>query len=86
MPEAQCLINMSKIELALPAGFAVENSTMHATFSGEFPVDSSLRRLSEDVAMTVAITAKGKPGPDIPEVTMSMTMDRSKSMKWKLIE
>jgi hypothetical protein len=79
-------IDMSNISLPLPSGLTVEKSDMSATFSGEFPVDVSIRRLSEQLAMTVAITAKGKPNPDIPEITLFMTMERSRSMKWKLIE
>lgn len=79
-------IKMSRIGLALPAGFEIEKSNMSATFSGEFPVDPSIRRLAEEMAMTVAITAKGRPGPEAPEISLSINMVRSKRMKWKLLE
>lgn len=82
----KCLRLSGKMELSnvappLPAGMAVEKSNMSVSFSGVFPVDTSIGRLSQKMTMTMALVAKGKPTPDAPETTVSVKMTKSMHMK-----
>jgi hypothetical protein len=67
----------------LPPELDVEESHMAATMSGTFPVDTSIDSLSGEMTMTIEVAAKGSPGPNDPEVTLSMKMTRTRKMKQK---
>ncbi len=82
----KCLLLSSKIAMGkavvpMPPGMAVEKANMSAAFSGEFPVDTSIRLLSEKKKRTMEILAKGKMDPDGPEVTLSIKMAQSDQVK-----
>ena len=87
----KCLQISGKTELGmitppLPVGFKIEKSNLSLTFSGEFPVDTSIGRLSEKITGTMALLAKLKPSSDAPEITLSMKMTQSKQMQRKLLK
>lgn len=86
-----CLQLSSRMEISnilppLPEGLTVTESNMSATFTGEFPVDVSMRQMSEGITMSMVLVAKGKPIPDAPEITLSMNMEESKHAKQKSIK
>lgn len=87
----KCLLISGKMALdmiapPLPAGLAVEKSSLSLSFSGEFPVDISIRRLSQKNTGTMTLVAKGKPSSDAPEITLSMKIIQSKQMKRKFLK
>ena len=78
---------MSKFTMpSFPKWMVIEKANISASGSGAFPVDTSIRRLSQKVKMTVTITAKGKPTADAPEMTLSMKMASAAHHKWRFIE
>ncbi|MGD0844541.1 MAG: hypothetical protein ABSA06_09275 [Geobacteraceae bacterium] len=86
-----CLQISSKMEMInitppLPRGLAVTKSNASAAFSGEFPLDVSIRPLSEAMTVSMVFVAKGKPAPDTPEVTLTMNMEESKHAKQKAVK
>lgn len=87
----KCLQLSAKLEISmlappLPPGLTVEKSNMSAAFSGTFPFDTSIPRLSEGENMTMEVVAKGKLNPDSPEVTLSIKMMKSVQMKQKALK
>jgi hypothetical protein len=76
-------MGMINITPPLPRGLTVTKSNVSATFSGEFPVDVSIRPLSETMTVSMAFVAKGRPAPDAPEVTLTMNMEESKHAEQK---
>ena len=77
---------LPRLPPGLPAELAVRKSILSLSFSGAFPVDISIGRLSEKMTMTRAFVAKGKPAPDAPEITLSMKMTKSRQMKRKFLK
>jgi hypothetical protein len=62
---------------------AVEKSALSAAFSGDFPIDLSINPLSDEMSITMEVEARGKPGPDAPEVTISMSVDQSRKAEFR---
>lgn len=79
-------IEMTNITAPLPGGMTVTKSDASATFSGEFPVDVSIRPLSEAMTVSMTFVAKGRPAPDAPEVTLTMNMEESKHAEQKSLK
>jgi len=74
-------MELSKVEPPLPPEMTLEKSSMSAAYSGNFPVDTSLRRLSEKTNMTMEIVAKGEFAPNAPVVTMSVSAKHTTEVK-----
>jgi hypothetical protein len=86
----KCLLLSASIEVSgvvppLPSGLTVEKSNVSAIFTGEFPLDISIRPLSQIHKMTFEFVAKGKSSPDAPEVTLSMVSSKSGNIKARFI-
>ena len=79
-------MEMINIRPPLPRGMNVTKSNASANFSGEFPVDVSIRPLSEAMTVSMVFIAKGRPAPDAPEVTLTMSMEESKLAKQKSLK
>ena len=79
-------VGFRMFEAPLPGTLAVEKSNGSLSASGEFPIDSSIGKLSEKTTMTMAFVAKGKLSPDAPEITISTKMTQSKQMKRKFLK
>jgi hypothetical protein len=87
----KCLLLSAKMEISklvppLPSGLTVEKSNMSAIFSGEFPLDISIRPLSQKNNMSMEVLAKGKFSPDTPEVTLSTEMTKSGYEKYRFLK
>ncbi len=86
----KCLLLSASTEVSgvvppLPSGLTVEKSNVSAIFTGEFPLDISIRPLSQIHKMTFEFVAKGKSSPDAPEVTLSMDSSKSGNIKARFI-
>jgi hypothetical protein len=87
----KCLLLSASIEVSgvvppLPSGLTVEKSNVSAIIAGEFPLDISIRPLSQIQNMMLEVVAKGKSSPDAPEVTLFMDSRRSGNIKSRLIK
>ncbi len=67
----------------MPPGFTIETSDMTGLFTGEYPVDTSMAPLSKSMTIRAVISAKGKPGPDSPEFTLSVEKNQSAEERYK---
>ncbi len=74
-------MTIDKLVVPVPPGMTVQKASVSAALSGEFPVDTSIRLLSEKKKRTMEILAKGKLDPDGPEVTLSIKMAQSDQVK-----
>jgi hypothetical protein len=71
----------------LPEGFAVEDGSMEARYSGLFPVDSSRGSLAESASMTYLTHIKGKGGGgEADVVTVESRVQRAVEMKRRFLE
>jgi hypothetical protein len=80
-----CLRIRAKMEATgfvppLPPEATVESSRMAAMFSGDYPIDVSLDIMHEEESIGGTIQARGRPDPQAPEVTLSITRELSRSM------
>jgi hypothetical protein len=76
-------MDVDRIAPPLPPGFFVEKANASAVLSGEFPVDTSLGRLSETASMTIAFVGRGRPTLYDPEVTVAVQSEQSVQRKFK---
>ena len=71
----------------LPEGFAVEDGSMEARYSGLFPVDPARGSLAESASMTYLTHIKGKGGGgDGDVVTVESRVQRAVEMKRRFLE
>ena len=70
----------------LPEGFAVEDGSMEAKYSGLFPVDAAVGSLAESASMTYVTHIKGKGGGDADVVTVESRVQRAVEMKRRFLE
>jgi hypothetical protein len=78
-------IEISGVTPPLPVGMDIVKSNITAILSGDFPIDRRINRLSEEMSMTMLIEAKGKPGLEYSDVTMSLKSLESSHAKFRLI-
>lgn len=79
-------MEINNVEMSLPYGMTIEKATMSALFSGDFPVDTSINRLAEQMEVKMEIVSRGKPSPDAPEITMTMKMERGSSTEYQCLK
>lgn len=87
----KCLRFICKAELGnftppLPPGMAVKKANMSVSVSYLYPVDTSVRHLSEKMAMTMELVAEGKATPEAPGVTLTVKGTGSKHMRRKFLK
>ena len=71
----------------LPEGFAVEDGSMEARYSGLFPVDPARGSLAESASMTYLTHIKGKGGGGEGDVvTVESRVQRAVEMKRRFLE
>ncbi len=75
--EINATMEMNNFALPLPSGLAIERSNIAGTFSGTYPVNVSMRSLSDGSKITMMLVAKGKLAPDSPEITLSINEEQS---------
>ncbi len=79
-------MEINNIEMSLPQGMTLEKTSMSALFSGDFPIDTSIGRLSEQMNMKLEIVSRGKPSPDAPEITMTVKTEKVTSSKYNYLK
>jgi hypothetical protein len=80
--QLSCVCICDKFVPPLPSGIAVEKSAIKISFSGKYPVVTSLGLPVEgSTDMTMTLTARGKPDPNADEIVLQMTNERSISQQ-----
>jgi hypothetical protein len=75
-------IAMSKVPGPIPEGARLVKGSYVTRFVAKVPVDPAIHALEETDELTSVSVVRGRPAPDGPEVTVTLTLTRSLSIRW----
>jgi len=75
-------LKVKNISPPMPSGIVIKKATVRANFSGAFPVDTSIDRLSEHQETTTSIVAENAAGQDSRAITIETTIKQVVTTKY----
>jgi hypothetical protein len=79
-------LDMDNVSMPLPDGVKIQSGQVKGTFSGRFPINQELHRLSQSMKMAAWFAGRRAPDPKTPEMIFQGAMERSLSRELESVK